>query len=420
MSRLRLDPHAPAFTLLLGALVTLASFATDMGLPVLDDTARSLHVPAATAALTMSVFLIGFACGPLLLGPVSARLGRRPVLILACAGFALFGALGAFAGSLPALLVWRFLMGAGAGTAQVVVLATVRDHFTGAEARAKQSYVNLAAGIAPIVAPTVGVWVAAFGGWRAIYGVLAAGGLVLLAAAALGLRESAPRTGTLTVRRTLGSYARVVRHPVTMGYVAVMALLFGCLFTYVSSSSLVMIGLLGVPQRVYGFLFASTAFGLMVGSFTNARLSRRGVPHGRLIGTGLAVIALGAVLLLALAATGTLGAWTLVPLVVLSHVGHGIVRPNAAQGALEPMPDIAGVASAVLTGVQMVVGALASGLAASLFDGRSATAMGGTMAVCALGAAAVYVLVVRPAERRFASYHVAGRPPAARPISAAA
>src|SRR3712207_685864 len=135
MPRFRLDPHGPAFTLLLGALVTLASFATDMGLPVLDDTARSLAVSPATAALTMSVFMAGFACGPLLLGPVSDRVGRRPVLLLACAAFALFGALGAFAGSLPALLVWRFLMGAGAGSAQVVVLATVRDHFTGREAR---------------------------------------------------------------------------------------------------------------------------------------------------------------------------------------------------------------------------------------------------------------------------------------------
>jgi MFS transporter, DHA1 family, multidrug resistance protein len=284
--------------------------------------------------------------------------------------------------------------------------------------------VNLAAGIAPIVAPTVGVWVAAFGGWRAIYGVLAGGGLALLGAVAFALRESAPRTeaggATLTVRRTLGSYARVVRHPVTMGYAVMVALLFGCLFAYVSSSSLVLIGLLGVPRRAYGLLFASTAFGLMIGSFTNARLSRRGVPHARLIAAGLVTVVACALVLLMLAVTETIGAWTLVPLVVISHVGHGIIRPNASQGALEPMPDIAGVASAVLTGVQMVTGALASGVAAWLFDGRTATAMTGTMAVCALGAAAVYALVVRRAERRYASHHAAGRAPARSVVQAAA
>jgi DHA1 family bicyclomycin/chloramphenicol resistance-like MFS transporter len=69
------------------------------------------------------------------------------------------------------------------------------------------------------------------------------------------------------------------------------------------------------------------------------------------------------------------------------------------------MPEIVGVASALLGGLQMVAGALASAVAASLFDGRSALAMTGTMAVCAAGGLAVYLLVVRPAERRSGVRH---------------
>ncbi|MDB4882674.1 MAG: drug resistance transporter, Bcr/CflA subfamily, partial [Gemmatimonadetes bacterium] len=163
----RLDPRSLPFTLLLGALVTLASFATDMGLPVLAETARSLHVPSGRAALTLSFFLAGFAAGPLLSGPLSDHFGRRPVLLTGCGMFAVFGALGAFSHSLRALLLWRFLMGAGAGGCQVLVLAVVRDLFTGTEARVKQSYVNLAGGVAPIIAPTLGIAIASFGGWRA-------------------------------------------------------------------------------------------------------------------------------------------------------------------------------------------------------------------------------------------------------------
>ena len=403
----RLRPHSVQFTLLLAALVTLASFATDMGLPVLAQTAASLGVSPATAALTMSVFMVGFAFGPLVVAPVSDRFGRRPILLTGVATFAVFGALGAFAQSLGALLVWRLLMGAGAGTAQVLVIATVRDLFSGGEARTRQSYVNLAAGLAPMIAPTLGVWIAVIGGWRAIYGALATGGVVLFVLAAYNLHETAPLTeGTsLTIRGTLGNYVRVFRHPVTIGYAFVVALGFGCLFAYVSGSSLVLIGVMGVSQRLYGLLFACTSLGLVCGSFLNARLNRRGVSHTRLIAIGLAVIASVAVILLVLSATGLLTAWLLVPLVVLSFVFHAIVRANAVQGALEPMPEIAGVASAVLVGLQMIIGAVASAVAAALFDGRSAIAMAGTMAICSIGALSVYLVVVRPAERRFWAGH---------------
>jgi DHA1 family bicyclomycin/chloramphenicol resistance-like MFS transporter len=164
----------------------------------------------------------------------------------------------------------------------------------------------------------------------------------------------------------------------------------------------VLIELMGISQRTYGLLFAVTSLGLMIGSFTNARLSRRGTPHARLITFGLATVVLVAVALLALSLAGALRVWLLVPLIVVSHVGQGIVRPNAAQGALEPMPEIAGLASAVLTGLTMVFGAAASATVAALFDGRSALAIAGTMTICASGAAAVYAFVVRPAERRAA------------------
>jgi len=398
----RLDPHSPWFTVLLGALVTLASFATDMGLPVLAETARSLGVTPGAAALTLSVFMAGFAVGPLVSGPLSDHFGRRPVLLTGCAMFACFGALGAFSRSLSALLVWRTLMGIGAGGCQVLVLAVVRDLFTGAEARVKQSYVNLAGGVAPIIAPTLGIAVATLGGWRAIYATLAVVGTALLTIAWIGLVESAKRgvPGALTVRGVLGDYVRVLRHPVAFGYVLVIALNFGSLFAYVSGSSLVLIGLLGVSGRMYGILFALTSLGLMVGAVTSARLSAGGVSQGRLIRAGLAVIVLSSLVLLALTLAGWLRAPALVGLVIVGFVGQGIVRPNAAQGALEPMSTIAGVASAVMSGTQMLVGAIASALVAALFDGRSALAITGIMAGCACASALVYARLVRPAEAR--------------------
>jgi len=292
-------------------------------------------------------------------------------------------------------------MGMGAGTVQVLVLATVRDLHSGSEARTRQSYVNMAAGVAPIIAPTLGVWIAALGGWRAIYAALALGGVALFGIVWLRVAETAPLAGhrRLGVGQAAASYGRVLRHPVSLGNALIVALSFGSLFAYVSGSSLVLMGVLGASAALYGALFAATSLGLLLGALLNARLTRRGVSHVRLLGIGLATTAAVALVLLLLAATGLLRSWSLVGLLVVGNVAHGVVRPNAAQGALEPMPEIVGVASALLSGLQMLTGAAASAIAASLFDGRTAIAMTGTMAVCTLGALAVHRLVVRPAER---------------------
>jgi DHA1 family bicyclomycin/chloramphenicol resistance-like MFS transporter len=394
-----LRPESAAFTLLLGALVTLASFATDMALPVLAATAASFGVTSARAAYTLSVFIFGFALGPLLFGAMSDRLGRRPVLLAGCAAFACFGAVAVFTRSLDALLLCRLLMGVGAGTVHVVVVAIVRDVYAGAEARVRQSYVNLAAGLAPLIAPTLGILVAAVGGWRLIYGVLAAGGIALLGTVALRLDEHVPHRTAPASDSLARRYARVLRHPVSVGYVLVGALNFGALFAYISGSSLVLIDVLRVSRRTYGALFACTTLGLVIGALVSARLTRRGVASKRLVVVGLAAIVSSAVAILTATVAGVLSVGLLVPLAAVGTVGLGIARPHTAQGALEPLPEIAGAASAVLSCAQMLTAALASTVVAALFTTHSSLAMAAPMAACALAAVAVYVAVVRRAER---------------------
>ncbi len=402
----RLHARSPLFTLLLAGLATLSAFATDMSLPVLGDTAAAFGVSAGQAALTLSTFLIGFAFAPLVSGPVSDHVGRRPILIAGTALYALCGVFAARAGSLGALLVWRLLMGAGAGTGFVIVVAMVRDLFSGTEARVRQSYVNLAAGVAPVIAPTVGVLVAAVGGWRAIYATLAAGAGTLVVAAWFLLDESLPASAKDVssyrehLVRVRASYARVLRERLTVGFIAMATLNFGALFAYVTGSSLVLIGVLGVDKRTYGLLFACSSLGLMTGSLSNARLSRAGVPHLVLVAWGMGLITGTAVAMLILSFAAPAHIWAIVPLAVLGFIGHGMVRPNVVQGALEPVPDVAGVTSAIMSAVQMITGAGVSALVSSFFDGATARSTNIAQVLCASASVVVFLRVVRPAERK--------------------
>ncbi len=399
---MRLRPASIAFTVLLGALSTLPPFSIDMGLPALSLMAHALGTTPAGASLSLSVFMLGFALAPLVYGPLSDRYGRKPLLMAGCAVFSAAGVGCALSGSLPVLLVWRFIQGAGAGAGSVLVLAIIRDLFEGAAARAKLSYVTLVMGVAPMVAPTVGAWVLAVGPWRAIYATLAAGGLVLLLAAGLGLEESArlKAGNTLSTRGLARDYGRVLGHRLSIGYSLIGALSFGCAFAYISGSSLVLMEVLGVSPTAYGYCFALTALATMAGALANGRLSTRGVAAGTLIRVGMSLCLAAAALLVLISLGGLARVATLMPLFCVCHFSIGLIGPNATHGALQPMADIAGVASALLNALRMLGGAAASALVAFFFDGRSAISVTGVMAAFALASLLVYVLLVRPEERR--------------------
>ena len=401
---MRIRTESFLFTLFLSALGGMTPLSIDMGLPALASIGKSLHVSAAEAGLTLSFFLAGFALGPIVLGPISDRFGRRPVLLGGTVLFALAGTGCALAHALPWLLSWRLLAGIGAGASSTLALAIVRDLFDGITARVRLSYVTTVSTLAPMIAPTIGALILTHAGWRTIYGTLAAIGFILLAVILFFFEETLPRTHAhaLEPRRLAANYGRFLRHPLCFGYALTAALNFGGIFSYVSSSPLVMMGVLGVSPTFYGWTFASTALGIMTGAFLNGKLSARGVPGPTLIAIGLVGSAVVSLAILGLAHTSLVSVATILPLLVLNTFCLGFVGPNANQGAMHPMPDIAGVAAAIVGSGRMLVASLASVIIALIFDGRTAHAMGLTMSLFALAALAVYFLFVRPAERNAA------------------
>lgn len=398
---MRLRPDSIAFIVFLSALGGLTPLSIDMGLPALQAISRTLQVSPASAALTLSLFLCGFAFGPVVLGPLSDRFGRRPILLAGCGLFALAGVGCALATSLPVLLIWRLLEGIGAGAGSTLSIAIVRDLFDGPTARSRLSYIATVGSIAPMIAPTLGAIVLGFLGWRSIYGFLAVAGLVLFGSVLVGFSESHPAIDASALHpiKLATNYARIFRHRVCLGYALVASLNFGCMFSYIASSPLVMMGVLGVSPTSYGWTFAATALGIMAGAFLNGRLNVRGFHASALLTFGL-VLSVGSALgLLAISHTGAAYVATILPLLVVNTFSVGFIGPNATQGVMHPMPDIAGVASAVLGSMRMFTGALAGAIVSFIFDGHTAHAMADSMTLFSLASLVVYWIVVRAGER---------------------
>lgn len=402
----RIAPESKWFVVLLAMMVTLPSFSIDSCLASLSNIGVSLQAPPAATALVLSLFMAGFGCGQVIFGPLCDRFGRRPTLLLGCVLFTVAAVGCALAPSIQSLVFWRFVQGAGSAAGSVIVFAVIRDLFSGTTARARFAYVNVVAMIAPMIAPTLGGLIAAWAGWRAVFLFLAVGGTLLAIVITLSLEESIrTRNGRALVLTSLvANYWRVLSHRSCLGYAMVGGLSFGALFAYVSGSAFVFIEVFKVDAHVYGGLFAVNAFCLAIGAFTSGRLATRRVSGRRLIITGLIIGLVTSSLLLAFAVSGIMTLASTMPLLMLNTFAIGLLSPNVVHGTLEPLPEIAGVASSVFGGIRMMTGATASELVAILYRGTP-MAMSETMTLFAAASAVAGCLLFWPSWRRSRDVH---------------
>jgi DHA1 family bicyclomycin/chloramphenicol resistance-like MFS transporter len=395
---MRFNIHGLGFTIFLAGLSALPPLAIDMALPTLALVQAELGATQAEAASAIAIFLAGFASAPLLVGPLADSFGRKPI---ALGGIFLFTicALGcALAPSIGVLLAFRLLQGAGAGAVAVLPRAIIRDLFEGRESRLHIAAVSLVFSIAPLIAPTLGVAILAVGSWRLIYLALAGVGVALGATGFLMFEESHPpnRRRNLSPATVFASYRRALTSPMCAGFGIVNGLVFAGLFAYVNTSPLLFIQGFGVSKAAFAGLFAITASGVIVGSSINTWLVQRGARPKAVLDVALALISLSALTLLAIGLDGG-GSPLMVAAPVMVYIScFGLVFPNASHEAVQPLPEIAGDASAVLVATQMLFGALGGVAAAALYRNASPLSIGVVMTVGALAASALYAFWLRP------------------------
>jgi DHA1 family bicyclomycin/chloramphenicol resistance-like MFS transporter len=377
------DP-ALRFIILLGLLDAFGPLGIDMYLPAFPQIEHDLSAHGGALQLTLSVFLAGLAIGQLICGPISDRVGRRLPLLYGSAAFALASLICAFARSIEALIVARFVMGLAGSTGMVIARAVVRDSFEEADSSRIYSMLMLVIGIAPIISPSVGGWLMQKGGWGSIFWALAGFACLCGIAVAIDLPETHPpsRRNRDSVATVFRRYGALIIDRRFIGYAAPVSLALGLIFAYVASAPSVFMQFFKLSPWAFSLLFAGNAIGLIGAAQVNRWLTRHYDTHDILRAASL-VNTLAAILIPVFAWTGIGGFPAIFAAIFLCLATVGLILPNATAAVMAPFPEQAGVASALLGMLQFSVGAATGALVGFFHDGTPRP-MAFTMAGCAI------------------------------------
>lgn len=350
------SPFNAIALIVLGSLMAFTSLSVDIYLPALPAMQHDLG-PGVT--LTITTFLIGFACAQLFWGPFSDRFGRKLPLYLGMFIFVL-GSIGcAWSTSLNQLLLWRALQATGACTAPMLARAMIRDVYGLQESARILSMLTLVMSLAPIIGPLLGGQVLKFYGWHTIFMVLA----LLGSSMALALRLL-PETLPITQRRqdsfssAFGGYKRLITNLQFMRYSLCIASYYIGVYAFLVASPYVYMQDYHMTPTTYSWVFGLNILGLMIGSLINHQLVLRfALP--RLVQCASAGAVFAAVWL-CYHIIQHAELWIIASSVVIFMSMSGILVSCSISLALESVASIAGSASAVLGALQYGSGILST------------------------------------------------------------
>jgi MFS transporter, DHA1 family, multidrug resistance protein len=370
--------------LILGSLTAIAPFSIDMYLPAFPEIARDLETSAAQVGLSLTTFFAGIAAGQLIYGPLIDRYGRKKPLVIGLIIYVVASLLCALAPSISWLIAARLLSALGGCVGIVVASAVVRDLFPVTETARIFSTLILVTGLAPMIAPTIGGFVASVLGWRYIFLVLTIISLFMLLAVIFYLPESKGPDTTISLKPAaiFSSYIVVLKEPAFLTYAFAGSLATAGMFAYIAGSPFVFIELFGLSEQQYGLAFGINALGL-IGASQVGRLLLKKYTSETIVSRAATVLAIIGVLL---AGGNILGVWTAAVNFVLIFCFIfclGFIMPTTNALSLAPFAKNAGSASALMGSLRMFAGVLASA-AVSFFHNGTAIPMTVIMVVCAV------------------------------------
>ncbi|WP_373817864.1 Bcr/CflA family multidrug efflux MFS transporter [Glaesserella sp.] len=344
--------------LILGLLSMLPPLAIDMYLPSFLNIASDLAVSQEKVQTTLAIFTIGFAGGQLLWGPIADSFGRKPIILIGIIGGAVSSYFLTTVADINSFYLLRLIQGLFGAAPAVVVGALVRDMFDRNQFARFMSTMMIITMLAPLVAPIVGGYLVKWFHWHSIFYVLMAMGMLCAVLVATYVPETLKPENKVPLNfgKVLKNFAALISHKATLGYVLVGGLSFAGMFCFLTSGSIIYIGIYGVSIEHFGYFFVMNISIMIVMTFINGRLISK-IGSEKMLRFGLSIQLLAGLWLI-ICGIFQLGLW---PMAIAVAVFIGInptIGSNASAAILDRYPQMAGTANAVAGTARFGIGSL--------------------------------------------------------------
>lgn len=347
--------------LMLILLVAVGQMAQTIYIPTIAGMAQALNVREGAVQSVMAAYLLTYGISQLFYGPLSDRVGRRPVILIGMTIFMLATLFAVTTHCLTVLIVASAAQGMGTGVGGVMARTLPRDLYEGTQLRHANSLLNMGILVSPLLAPLLGGMLNTLWGWRACYGFLLALCAVVIFSMARWMPETRPQGSPRT--RLLVSYKTLFSNGAFSSYLLMLIGGLAGVAVFEACSGVLLGARLGLSSMAVSILFILPVPAAFFGSWFAGRPNK---PFPALVWQAVMSCLLASVMMWLPGLFGVMTVWTLLVPAALFFFGAGMLFPLATSGAMEPFPFLAGTAGALVGGLQNIGSGLLAWLSALL------------------------------------------------------
>lgn len=266
-------------------LSAFGSFVNDMYIPTLPEMVRAFHCSVSTVQLGLTFGMIGLGLGELVLGPLSDRYGRKPILLIAMVVFAIGALMSVFSKTIEIFIFWRLIQGLGASGGYFLARTIPADMYQGQALAKVMALVGAINGFAPASAPVIGGIVGHDVGWQGIFWILF-GFAVLLLILSFFFKESLPSANRFSGKKAFENYITLFRNKSFVIHTLLKGSALGMLFAYISAAPFIIQTHYGFTQMQFGLFMGFNAIFVAAGAMIALKfnpLKKGAVFAGRLL-----------------------------------------------------------------------------------------------------------------------------------------